>query len=127
MSIAVSAVYGIALCVYGWRAIYRGVARRRGEYRWYDALLWLSGAVLVLIPVIADVTNAVGWSDPDILYPMIFSIGWVVVLLAWNVWSVWSRVREHRRAIVGEDASRDRRLMEATRRTDARRRLHHVG
>ncbi len=127
MSIAVSAVYVIALCVCGWRAIYRGVARRRGAYRTADTLLWLSGAVLVLIPVIADVTNAVGWSDPDILYPTIFSVGWVVVLLGWDVWSVWSRAREHRRAIVGEDASRDRRLMEATRRTDARRRLHHVG
>ncbi len=104
MSIAVSAVYAIALCVCGWRAIYRGGARRRGEYRWYDVLLWLSGAVLVLIPVIADVTNAVGWSDPDILYPTIFSVGWVVALLVWDVRSGRSRAHENRRASVGEDA-----------------------
>ena len=90
MSIAVSAVYVITLCVWGWRAIYRGVARRRGAYRRYDTLLRLSGAVLVLIPIVTDVTNAVGWSDPDILYPTIFSVGWVVVLLAGDVWSVWS-------------------------------------
>jgi len=120
MSIAVSAVYLIVLCVCGWRVVYRGVARTRGEYRSFDAFLWLSGAVLVLIPIVTDVTNAVGWSDPDILYPTIVSVGWVVVLLAWDVWSVWSRARENRRAIIGEDASLDRRLMEATRRTDAR-------
>jgi len=117
MSIAISAVYVIVLCVCGWRIIYRGVARRRGEHRPFDTLLWLSGALLVLIPVIADVGNSAGWSDPDILYPTILSVGWVVVLLAWDV---CSRAHAHRRAIVGEDASRDRRLREATRRTNAR-------
>ncbi len=104
MSIAVSAVYAIALCVCGWRAIYRVVTRKRGEYRGYDVLLWLSGGVLVLIPVIADVTNAVGWSDSDILYPTIFSVGWVVVLLVWDMRSGRSRAHENRRARVGEDA-----------------------
>ena len=104
MSIAVSAVYLIVLCVCGWRVVYRIVARSGGEYRPFDALLWLSGAVLVLIPVAADVTNAIGWSDPDILYPTIFSVGWVVVLLGWDVWTVWSRAHEHRRTSVGEDA-----------------------
>lgn len=74
------------------------------EYRWYDVLLWLSGAVLVLIPVIANVTNAVGWSDPDILYPTIFSVGWVVALLVWDVRAGPSRAHENRRASVGEDA-----------------------
>jgi len=38
-------------------------------------LLWLSAAVLVLLPVVADVTNVSGWSDPDTLYPTIFSVG----------------------------------------------------
>ncbi len=87
----------------GWRVVYRGVARRTGAYRLYDVLLWLSGAVLVLIPIITDVTNAVGWSDPDILYPTIVSVGWVVVLLAWDVWSGRSRAHEDGRAIVGEE------------------------
>ncbi len=104
MSIAVSAVYLIVLCVCGWRVVYRIVARRRGAYRPFDVLLWLSGAVLVLIPVVTDVTNVVGWSDPDILYPTIFSVGWIGALLVWQVWSVWSRAHEQRRAIVGEDA-----------------------
>jgi len=104
MSIAVSAFYLIVLCVCGWRVVYRDAARRRGEYRPFDALLWLSGALLVLIPVIADVGNLAGWSAPDTLYPTILSVGWVVVLLVWDVWSVWSRAHEHRRAIVDEDA-----------------------
>ncbi len=104
MSVAISAVYLLALCVCGWRVIYRVVAHRRGEYRLYDVLLWLSGTVLVLIPVVTDVTNASGWSDPDILYPTIFSVGWVVVLLAWDVRSRRSRARENRRPIVGDDA-----------------------
>ncbi len=90
MSVTINAVYLIVLCVCGWCAIYRDVARCRGECRPYDALFWLSGAVLVLIPIITDVTNAVGWSDPDIRYPTIFSVGWVVALLAWDVRSVWS-------------------------------------
>jgi len=104
MSIVLSAVYRIGLCVCGWRAIYRGATRTRGEYRAYDALLWLSGAVLVLIPVVADITNAVGWSDPDIRYLTILSVGCVVVLLAWHVRSKRSRARADRRAIVAADA-----------------------
>ncbi len=104
MSIAVSAVYLIVLCVCGWRVAYRVVTRKRGDCALFDVLLWLSGAVLVLIPVIADVTNAVGWSDPDILYPTIFSVGWVVALLVWDVRSGRSRAHENRRARVGEDA-----------------------
>ncbi len=88
-----SAVYVIVLCVCGWRAIYRVVTRTRGEYRPYDALLWLSAAVLVLVPIVADVTNAVGWSDPDILYPTILSVGGIMGLLTWDVWTVWSMAR----------------------------------
>ncbi len=97
MSIVLSAIYLIKLSVCGWRAIYRGATRTRGEYRPYDALLWLSGAVLVLIAVVADITNAVGWSDPDRLYPTILSVGWVVVLLAWHVRSEPARARADRR------------------------------
>jgi hypothetical protein len=104
MSVVISAFYLIALCMCGWRAIYRGGARRRGEYRPFDALLWLSGAVLVFIPVVTDLTNVVGWRDPDILYPTIVSVGWVVVLLAWDVRSGRSRGHEDKRAIGGEDA-----------------------
>ncbi len=104
MSIAVSVIYSIALGVCGWRAIYRGMARRRGAHRPFDALLWLSGAVLVLLPIVTAVTNAVGWRDPDIFYPTIFSVGWVVALLVWDVRSGRSRAHENRRARVGEDA-----------------------
>ncbi len=84
------------LCVCGWRAIYRVVTRTRGEYRPYDALLWLSVVVLMLMPVVADVTNAAGWCDPATLYPTIISVGWVVVLLAWDLWSERSMARDDR-------------------------------
>jgi len=93
MSVAISAVYVIMLCVCGWRVIYRVVTRTRGESRPYDALLWLSAAVLVLIPVVADLTTAGGWSDPDTLYPTILSVGGITGLLIWDVRSVWSRAR----------------------------------
>jgi len=104
MSVAINAFYLIVLCVCGWRTIYRVATRHRGAWPPFDALLWLSAVVLVLIPGVADSTNATGWSDPDTLYPMILSVGWVVALLAWDVWSVWSRAHENRRAIVDEDA-----------------------
>jgi len=97
MSSGLSAVYVIVLCVCGWRVIYRVATRKRGEWPPSDALLWLSGAVLVLVPIVADVTNAVGWSDPDTLYPTMLSVGSIIGLLAWDVWSVWSRA--HRVAV----------------------------
>jgi hypothetical protein len=97
MSVALNAVYLIALCVCGWRVIYRAVTRTRGESVPFDALLWLSAVVLVLTPVVADVTNVSGWGDPDTLYPTILSVGGISGLLAWDVRSVWSRA--HRRAI----------------------------
>jgi len=97
MSVALNAVYLIALCVCGWRVICRAVTRKRGESVPFDALLWLSVVVLVLIPVVTDVSNVSGWSDPDTLYPTILSIGSIMGLLAWDVRSVWSRA--HRRAI----------------------------
>ncbi len=75
MSVAINAVYLIVLCVCGWRVIYRAVTRIRGDCPPFDVLLWLSAAVLVLLPVVADVTNVSGWSDPDTLYPTIFSVG----------------------------------------------------
>jgi len=93
MSVAISAVYVIMLCMYGWRVIYRVVTRTRGETRPYDALLWLSAAVLVLVPIVADVTAAVGWSDPDTLYPTILSVGGIMGLLTWDVRTAWSRAR----------------------------------
>jgi len=86
MSIALNAVYLIALCVCGWRVIYRAVTRTRGESVPFDALLWLSAVVLT--PVVADVTNVSGWGDPDTLYPTIFSVGSIIGLLAWDVRSV---------------------------------------
>jgi len=61
------------------------------------AVSWLSAALLVLTPVVADVTNVSGWGDPDTLYPTILSVGGISGLLAWDVRSVWSRT--HRRAI----------------------------
>ncbi len=97
MSVAINAVYLIVLCVCGWRVIYRAVTPKRGESVPFDALLWLSAAVLVLIPVVADVTNVSGWGDPDTLYPTILSVGGIMGLLAWDVRSVWSRA--HRRAV----------------------------
>jgi len=97
MSVALNAVYLIVLCVCGWRVIYRAVTRKRGESVPFDALLWLSAAVLVLIPVVVDVTNAAGWGDPDTLYPTILSVGGVIGLLAWDVRSVWSMT--HRRGV----------------------------
>jgi len=93
MSVALNAVYLIALCVCGWRVIYRAVTRTRGESVPFDALLWLSAVVLVLTPVVADVTNVSGWGDPDTLYPTILSVGSISALLAWDVRSVWSRAR----------------------------------
>ncbi len=95
MSVALNAVYLIALCVCGWRVIYRAVTRTRGESVPFDALLWL--AAVVLIPVVADVTNVSGWGDPDTLYPTILSVGGIIGLLAWDVRSMWSRAR--RRAV----------------------------
>ena len=72
MSVAINAVYLIALCLCGWRVIYRVVTRKRGESRPYDALLWLSAAVLVLIPVVADVTAASCVERPrHLLWPRI--------------------------------------------------------
>ncbi len=97
MSVALNAVYLIVLCVCGWRVIYRAVTRKRGEGVPFDALLWLSAAVLVLIPVVVDVTNAAGWGDSDTLYPTILSVGGIIGLLAWDVRSVWSMT--HRRAV----------------------------
>jgi len=97
MSVAINAVYLIALCVCGRRVIYRAVTRTRGERVPFDALLWLSGVVLVLIPVVADVTNVSGWVDPDTLYPTILSVGGIMGLLAWDVQSMWPRAR--RRAV----------------------------
>ena len=97
MSVALNAVYLIALCVCGWRVIYRAVTRKRGDCSPFDALLWLSAVVLVLIPVIAAVTNVSGWGDPDTLYPTILSVGGIIGLLAWDVRSVWSMAR--RRAV----------------------------
>jgi len=97
MSVALNAVYLIVLCVCGWRVIYRAVTRKRGERVPFDALLWLSAAVLVLIPVVVDVTNAAGWGDSDTLYPTILSVGGIIGLLAWDVRSVWSMT--HRRAV----------------------------
>jgi len=91
MSSGLSAVYVIVLCVCGWRVIYRVVTRKRGECPPSDALLWLSGAVLV--PIVADVTNAVGWRDPDTLYPTILSVGGIIGLLIWDARSVWSMAR----------------------------------
>ncbi len=95
MSVALNAVYLIALCVCGWRVIYRAVTRTRGESVPFDALLWL--VAVVLIPVVADVTNVSGWGDPDTLYPTILSVGGIIGLLAWDVRSMWSRAR--RRAV----------------------------
>jgi len=94
MSVALNAVYLIALCVCGWRVIYRAVTRtREGDCSPFDVLLWLSALVLVLIPVVADVSNVSGWGDPDTLYPTILSVGGIMGLLAWDVQSVWSRAR----------------------------------
>jgi len=61
------------------------------------AVSWLSAALLVLIPVVADVSNVSGWGDPATLYPTILSVGSIMGLLAWDVRSVWSSA--HRRAI----------------------------
>ncbi len=97
MSVALNAAYLIVLCVCGWRVIYRAVTRTRGERVPFDVLLWLSAVVLVLIPVVADVTNVSGWGDPDTLYPTILSVGGIIGLLAWDVRSMWSRAR--RRAV----------------------------
>ena len=72
-------------------------ALTRGECSSFDVLLWLSAAVLVLLPVVADVTNVSGRGDPDTLYPTILSVAGIMGLLAWDVRSVWSRV--HRRAV----------------------------
>jgi len=79
--------------VCGWRVIYRVVTRTRGACPPSAVLLWLSAAVLVLIPVVAAVTTAVGWSDPDILYPTILSVGGIIGLLTWDVRTAWSRAR----------------------------------
>ena len=94
MSVALNAVYLIVLCVCGWRVIYRAVTRKKEDCSPFDALLWLSAVVLVLIPVIAAVTNVSGWGDPDTLYPTILSVGGIIGLLAWDVWS-----RARRRAV----------------------------
>jgi len=53
----------------------------------------LAAAVLVLIPVVADITTAVGWSDPDTLYPTILSVEAIIGLLTWDVRAAWSRAR----------------------------------
>ncbi len=97
MSVAINAVYLIVLCVCGWRVIYRAVTHTRKECSPFDVLLWLSAAVLVLIPVVADVSNVSGWGDPDTLYPTILSVGGISGLLVWDVRSVWSMA--HRRAV----------------------------
>lgn len=49
--------------------------------------------MLVLIPVVADITTAVGWSDPDTLYPTILSVEAIIGLLTWDVRAAWSRAR----------------------------------
>jgi hypothetical protein len=84
-----------------------------------DALLWLSGVVLVLLPIIAAASSASGWNDPETLYPTMFSAGWVIALLAWDLRSMRSMVRDDRQGNVGERSALDNPLMEETRRTDA--------
>jgi len=103
MSIAPSVIYCIALCVCGWRVVHRLITRGRGERLPYDALLWLSGVVLVLLPIVAAISSASGWSNPETLYPTLFSVGWVVVLLAWDLRSVRSMARRSTKG-VGEGA-----------------------
>ena len=121
MSIVPSAIYFIALCVYGWRVVHRRVTRGRGERLLDSALLWLSGVVLVLLPILAAINSASGWSDPETLYPTMLSVGWVLVLLAWDARSMRSMVRANRQEQdrVGEGAAPDGPVVEETRRTDA--------
>ncbi len=91
MSVALNAVY-LIVRVRG--ACHRsGGDAHTGECSPLDVFLWLSAALLVLIPVVADVTNVSGWGDPDTLYPTILSVGSISALLAWDVRSVWSRAR----------------------------------
>jgi len=52
----------------------------------------------------ADIGNIAGWSEPDTLYPPILSVGVVIALVVWDVWSVWFRTRDDTRGIVSEDA-----------------------
>ena len=119
MSIVPSAIYFIALCVCGWRVVHRRVARGRGERLPNDALLWLFGVVLILLPIIAAASSASGWSDPETLYPTMFSAGWVVALLAWDFRSMRSMVRDNRQGNVGAGSAPDKPVMKETRRTDA--------
>lgn len=84
-----------------------------------DALLWLSGAVLVLLPILAAASSASGWSDPETLYPTMFSAGWVVALFAWDLRSMRSTVRDDKQENVGEGSAPAKPVMEEIRRTDA--------
>jgi hypothetical protein len=66
------------------------MTRTRGTGVQFDALLGLSGAVLVLIPVVAGLSHAAAPGDLDTLYPTVCSVGGVSGLLAWDLWSEWS-------------------------------------
>lgn len=103
MSASINLFYLMGLCVFGWRLIYRVTARTRGEGAPSDALLWVSGAVLVLMPVVGNANNATVWNDPETLDPTLLSIGGIIGLLAWDGRAAWSLA--HRRTPTTSSAS----------------------